>query len=174
MSSYNLRYLLTPRSVAVIGASDRAGSVGATVMRNLLSAGFRGPIWPVNLRRESVAGVRAYRTPTQVPAVPGLVFICIPASVIPALIAELGARGTRAAIVLSAGLECLAESGATLSAEMLQAARRCGLRILGPNCIGLLVPGIGLNASFAHLGAHAGGIAFVAQSGALTTDMIDS
>jgi acetyltransferase len=173
MSSFNLKYLLTPRSVVVVGASDRPGSVGATVMRNLLGAGFRGPIWPVNLRRESVAGVRAYRTPTQLPAVPDLAVICTPAPGVPGLIAELGARGTRAAIVLSAGLECQAESGGTLGAEMLQAARRYGLRILGPNCIGLLVPGIGLNASFAHIGAHPGGIAFVAQSGALTTAMLD-
>jgi len=173
MSSYNLKYLLTPRSVAVVGASDRPGSVGATVMRNLVAGGFHGPLWPVNLRRKSVAGVPAYRTPAQLPAVPDLAVICTPAPTIPALIAELGARGTRAAIVLSAGLECPAESGGTLSEKMLQAARRHRLRILGPNCIGLLVPGIGLNASFAHLGAHAGGIAFVAQSGALTTAMLD-
>ena len=173
MSSYNLKHLLTPRSVAVIGASDRPGSVGATVIRNLMSGGFRGPIWPVNLRRDAVTGVRCYRTPAQLPAVPDLAVLCTPGPSIPALIAELGALGTRAAIVLSAGLECPAEGGGTLGARMLQAARRYRLRILGPNCIGLLVPGVGLNASFAHLGAHPGGIAFVAQSGALTTAMLD-
>jgi acetyltransferase len=173
MSSYNLKYLLMPRSVAVIGASDRAGSVGATVMRNLLSGGFRGPVWPVNLRHDSVAGMRAYCTPAELPAVPDLAVICTPAPGIPALIAELGVRGVRAAAVLSAGLECPAESGGTLAASMLLAARRHGLRILGPNCIGMLVPGIGLNASFAHLGARTGSIAFVAQSGALTTAMLD-
>jgi len=173
MSSYNLTYLLTPRSVAVVGASDRPGSVGATVMRNLLGGGFRGPVWPVNLRHDSVAGGRAYRTPALLPEAPELAVICTPAPAIPGLIAELGARGTRAAIVLSAGLEAPVESGGTLSARMLQAARRHGLRILGPNCIGLLTPGIGLNASFAHCGARAGGIAFVAQSGALTTAMLD-
>jgi acetyltransferase len=173
MSGYNLKYLFTPGSVAVVGASDRPGSVGATVMRNLLGGGFRGPVWPVNLRRDSVAGVPAYRTPAQLPAVPELAVICTPAPGIPALIAELGARGTRAAVVLSAGLDRPAQGGGTLGVKMLQEARRYGLRILGPNCIGLLVPGIGLNASFAHLGAHAGGIAFVAQSGALTTAMLD-
>jgi acetyltransferase len=173
MSSHNLQYLMAPRSVALVGASDREGSVGATVMRNLLTGGFRGSVWPLNLRRGSVAGVRAYRTPAELPETPDLAVICTPAAGVPKLIAELGARGTRAAIVLSTGLEAPAEGGGTLGAVMLQAARRCGLRILGPNCIGLLVPGIGLNASFAHLGARAGGIAFVAQSGALTTAMLD-
>ena len=173
MSSYNLKHLLAPRSVAVVGASDRPGSVGATVMRNLLGGGFRGPVWPVNLRRDSVAGERAYRTVGQLPGVPDLAVICTPAPAIPGLIRDLGAFGTRAAIVLSAGLEGRVAGGGTLAASMLLAARRYGLRILGPNCIGLLVPRIGLNASFAHLGARSGGIAFVAQSGALTTAMLD-
>jgi acetyltransferase len=173
MSSHNLQFLLAPRSLAIIGASDRAGSVGATVMRNVLAGGFRGPVWPVNLRRAAVAGIPAYATPAQLPATPDLAVICTPAASIPGLIAQLGARGTGAAIVLSAGLEAAAEGGGTLAAAMSAAARRSGLRLLGPNCIGLLVPGIGVNASFAHLGAQAGAIAFVAQSGALTTAMLD-
>ena len=173
MSSHNLQYLLAPRSVAVVGASDRPGSVGATVLRNLIHGGFRGPIWPVNLKRATVAGLPAYATPAQLPAAPELAVICVPAHCIPALIADLGARGTRAAVVLSAGLQAPAASGGTLGEAMLRAARATTLRILGPNCIGLLVPGIGLNASFAHLNARPGGIAFVAQSGALTTAMLD-
>jgi len=142
-------------------------------MRNLLSGGFRGPTWPVNLRRETVAGMPAYATIRQLPAAPDLAVICTPAASVPDLIADLGACGTRAAVVLSAGLEAAAAGGGTLGAATLQAARRHALRILGPNCIGLIVPGIGLNASFAHLGARPGGIAFVAQSGALTTAMLD-
>jgi len=173
VSSHHLEYLLAPQSLAVIGASDRPGSVGAQVWRNLMSGGFRGPTWPVNLRRETVAGLRAYASIEQLPAAPDLAVICTPASSVPGLIADLGARGTRAAVVLSAGLDAAAAGGGTLGAAMLQAARRHALRILGPNCIGLIVPGIGLNASFAHLGARPGGIAFVAQSGALTTAMLD-
>ncbi|HYC10206.1 MAG TPA: CoA-binding protein, partial [Steroidobacteraceae bacterium] len=111
MSSYNLEHLLAPASVAVVGASDRPGSVGATVWRNLLAGGFRGALWPVNRRHAVVAGVRAYTTPAQLPGVPDLAVICTPAPGIPALIGELGARGTRAAIVLSAGLEGAADSG---------------------------------------------------------------
>ncbi|HVN46854.1 MAG TPA: bifunctional acetate--CoA ligase family protein/GNAT family N-acetyltransferase [Steroidobacteraceae bacterium] len=173
VSSHHLEYLFSPRSLAVIGASDRAGSIGATVMRNVLAGGFRGPVWPVNLHHRQVAGVHAYATPAQLPATPDLAVICTPAPTIPGLIAALGARGTRAAVVLSAGLDAPAEHGGTLAAAMLAAARRHALRILGPNCIGLIVPGAGLNASFAHLGAHAGGIAFVAQSGALISAMLD-
>lgn len=174
MSGHNLKYLLAPGSVAVIGGSDRAGSVGATVMRNLLAGGFHGPIWPVNPRHATVAGARAFPSAAQLPATPDLAVICTPAATVPGIVAQLGARGCRAAVVLSAGLERPAADGTTLGAAMLRTARGCGLRILGPNCIGLLVPGIGLNASFAHLPTvRAGNIAFVAQSGALTTAMLD-
>jgi len=173
MSRRNLRQLFAPRSVAVIGASDRAHSVGATVMRNLRQDGFGGPVWPVNPRHATLGGQRCYATVAQLPETPDLALVCTPAESVPGVIAELGARGTRAAIVLSAGLERAAPGGETLSAAMLKAARPYCLRILGPNCIGVLVPGIGLNASFAHLGAHTGSLAFVAQSGALTTAMLD-
>src|SRR5919109_2478752 len=167
MSRRNLEHLFNPGSVALVGASARAHSVGATVMRNLLEGGFAGPIWPVNIKRAEVAGRRAYRTVAELPGAPDLAVVCTPASSIPSVIAELGRRGTRAAIVISAGLEQPSAEGITLAEAMLKAAEPFTLRILGPNCIGLLVPGIGLNASFAHCDASAGNIAFVAQSGAL-------
>ncbi len=167
MTSRNLESLFKPRSIALVGASDRPHSVGATVMRNLLKGGFAGPIWPVNIRHPTVAGRRAYRTVTCLPSAPDLAVICTPAAGIPDLIAELGALGTRAAVVLSAGLE------QTVVEAMLRAARPYTLRILGPNCIGILVPRLGIDASFAHVGAAAGNLAFVAQSGALTTAMLD-
>jgi len=173
VSAHHLEYLLAPQSLAVIGASDRAGSVGAKVIDNVLSGGFRGPVWPVNLRHASVAGVRAYATPAALPAAPDLALICTPAVTIPGLIDELGAVGTRAAVVLSAGLEAAAQGGGTLATAMLRTARSHALRVLGPNCIGVIVPGIGLNASFAHVGARAGGIALIAQSGALISAMLD-
>jgi acetyltransferase len=173
MSRRNLEHLFNPGSVALVGASARAHSVGATVMRNLLEGGFAGPIWPVNIKRAEVAGRRAYRTVAELPGAPDLAVVCTPAPSIPSVIAELGRRGTRAAIVISAGLEQPSAEGITLAEAMLKAAEPFTLRILGPNCIGLLVPGIGLNASFAHCDASAGNIAFVAQSGALTTAMLD-
>lgn len=173
MSSRNLEHLFSPRSVAVIGASDRPHSVGATVMRNLLRGGFGGPVWPVNLRHGTVAGRQAYPTVEALPAAPDLAVICTPASTVPELVTALGSRGTRAAVVITAGLEQPTPAGGTLAAAMLQAAKPFQLRILGPNCIGLLVPRIGLDASFAHVGASPGGLAFVAQSGALTTALLD-
>lgn len=173
MSRRNLEHLFRPRSVALVGASDRPHSVGATVTQNLLHGGFAGPVWPVNIRHPQVAGVRAYRTVAELPATPELAVLCTPAQTIPGLIADLGARGTRACIVITSGLEAQMPGGQSLGTAMLKAAKPYTLRILGPNCIGLLVPGIGLNASFAHVGARSGHLAFIAQSGALTTAMLD-
>src|SRR6187431_1284923 len=131
MSSRNLEYLLAPCSVALIGASDRPGSVGAKVMRNLLDGEFDGSIWPVNVRRTTIAGQRAYRSVRDLPAVPELAVICTPASTVPGVIRELGEVGTRAAVVITSGLEAPAPGGGTLSAAMLEAARPYKLRILG-------------------------------------------
>jgi acetyltransferase len=173
VSSRNLEHLLAPRSVALIGASDRAGSVGATVMRNLITGGFDGPVWPVNLRHAQIGGRVAYRGVADLPAAPDLAVICTPAPSVPQVVSELGARGTRAAVVITAGLEAPAPGGGTLAQAMLAAAKPYTLRILGPNCLGLLQPRIGLNASFAHAAALPGNLAFIAQSGALATAMLD-
>ncbi len=174
MSIRNLEYLLAPRSVAVIGASDRPGSVGATVMRNLLAGGFKGPVWPVNPKHEQVAGQVAYANVRALPQVADLAVICTPPATVPELVAELGARGTRAAVVMTAGMAAATDRrGRRLMQQMLDAARPHLLRILGPNCVGLLVPGLGLNASFAHTGTTAGPLAFVSQSGALVTAVLD-
>jgi acetyltransferase len=174
MSVRNLEHLFRPASLAVIGASDRPQSLGATVIRNLLDGGFSGPIWPVNPKYASVAGRRTYPDVARLPAAPDLAVICTPPVVVPEVIDALGKRGTRAAIVLTAGLSRgKTGDGRTLTAAMLDAARPFLLRILGPNCVGLLVPGAKLNASFAHACALPGRIAFVSQSGALTTAMLD-
>ena len=166
--------MLRPRSVAVIGASDRPNSVGATVIRNVLEGGFDGPVWPVNLRHSVVAGQKAYRTVDKLPEPADLAVICTPPQTVPGLVAELGTSGTRAAAVLTAGLDDEhLDDGRTATQAMLDAARPHCLRLLGPNCVGLLVPGIGLNASFAHVNARPGELAFISQSGALTTAMLD-
>ncbi|MFN3295484.1 CoA-binding protein, partial [Caldimonas sp.] len=174
MSIRNLDAMFRPASVAVIGASDREGSLGRLVMHNLQAGGFAGPVWPVHPRREFVAGQRAWPSVAALPGVPDLAVLCTPAPTVPALVAELGARGTRAAVVLSAGLGSVsADGGRSLRQAMLEAARPYLLRILGPNCVGLLVPGWRLNASFAHTGARPGSLAFVSQSGALATGLLD-
>src|SRR5450830_582227 len=175
MSIRNLEHLFRPASVAVIGASDRPGSVGATVWRNLAAGGFQGPIWPVNRKHRSVGGVAAYARVADLPAPPELAVICTPAATVPGLIGQLGQAGCRAAVVLSGGMDGPGEDGRSLRSVMLEAARPFLLRILGPNCVGLLVPRLGLNASFAPAAAapSPGKLAFVSQSGALVTAVLD-
>ena len=174
MSVRNLEGLFHPRSVAVIGASERPGSVGAVVLANLLAGGFKGPIWPVNRAHATVDGKPAWHDVESLPQAPDLAVICTPAATVPALMEQLARKGTRAAIVITSGLKQSAGEGqATLERQMLDAARPQLLRVLGPNCIGALSPAIGLNASFAPGNARAGGLAFVTQSGALATAMLD-
>ncbi len=174
MSIRNLDFALKPRSIALIGASERRTSIGRKLLENLLDGGFAGPILPVNQNRDSVLGVPAYRSVADLPSVPDLAVIATPATTVPALIDALGRRGTRAAVVISAGFAELAQAGgAALQQQMLTAAQPHLLRIIGPNCVGILVPGAHLNASFAPLTPRAGGIAFVTQSGALLTAVLD-
>jgi acetyltransferase len=174
MSIRNLRYLFAPHSVAVIGASQRPHSVGETVLRNMTGGNFKGQIFPVNPKYDELAGYKTYARVSDLPVVPELAVICTPPATVPGLIGELGACGTRAAIVLTAGLDAIKDrQGNSLKQVMLAAAKPYLLRILGPNCVGLLVPGIGLNASFAHTSAAPGRIAFVSQSGALVTGVLD-
>lgn len=174
MTVRNLEYLFRPKSIAVIGASDREASIGAIVTRNLLAGGFSGSVYPVSLRHSSIAGHRAFRDVTSLPEAPDLAVIATPPATVPAIISELGAKGGRAAIVLAAGLaNTRDEQGRSLAQAMLDAAQPHLLRILGPNCVGLLVPGLGINASFAHAAALPGNLAFVSQSGGLTTAVLD-
>lgn len=167
MSIRHLDHLFDPACVAVIGASQRTGSVGATVWRNLNADGFQGRRFAVNPKHTSFDGVPVYPRVAALPEVPELAVVCTPPAAVPGVIAELGAAGTRAAVVLTAGLDKAQRQA------MLDAARPHVLRILGPNCIGMLVPHRGLNASFAHVDALPGELAFVTQSGALMTAMLD-
>lgn len=174
MTTRNLNKLFRPQSIAVIGASNRPGAVGNIVMHNILAGGFEGPVMPVNPKSEAIAGVLAYPDVNHLPKAPDLAIICTPPEPIPGLISDLGAVGTRAAIVLTAGLDAVKTStGQSVTQAMLDAAKPHLLRILGPNCLGALIPGIGLNASFSHLPALPGNIAFVSQSGALCTAVLD-
>ncbi|MDB5859528.1 MAG: hypothetical protein JWQ76_3217 [Ramlibacter sp.] len=167
MSIRHLERLLEPRSVVVVGASDRADSVGGTVWRNLQAGAFAGPRFAVNPRHASIAGIPVFARLADLPQVPDLAVLCTPPDTVVELIAELGRLGTRAAVVMTAGLT------AAQKKAMLDAARPHLLRVLGPNCLGLLSPHLGLNASFAHIPALPGDVAFVSQSGALVTAVLD-
>jgi acetyltransferase len=174
MTVRNLEHLFRPKSVAVVGASPRPLSIGGVVMRNLLAGGFEGPVLPVNPRHSAVAGVMAFPSVNDLPVAPELGVVCTPPEAVPAVIRDLGAKGTKAAVVLTAGLgDIVGPDGRPLTQHMLDAARPNLLRILGHNCVGLIVPGVKLNASFAHVAALPGQIAFVSQSGALCTAVLD-
>jgi acetyltransferase len=174
MTIRHLDALFRPCSVAVIGASDRPHSAGGGLIRNLLRGGFTGKVIPVNPKRSSAAGLEACRHVAALPLAPDLAVICTPASTVPDLVEELAELGTRAVVVLAAGMSAATPGDErSLQQRMLDAARPHLLRILGPNCLGLIVPGAGLNASFAHIGALPGRLAFVSQSGALCSAVLD-
>ena len=176
MSIRGLDALLHPRSIAVIGASNRKDSVGGVLFRNLLLGGYGGVISPVNPKHQSIQGVRAYASVRDLDAAvrPDLGVVCTPAASVPGVIHELGEAGARAAVVITAGLRDVeGPGGDSYEAGMMAAARAHGIRILGPNCVGFLAPGSGLNCSFAHIGARPGRLAFLSQSGGLTTAVLD-
>ncbi|MBF0132230.1 MAG: bifunctional acetate--CoA ligase family protein/GNAT family N-acetyltransferase [Magnetococcales bacterium] len=174
MSIKYLKSMFKPSSVAVLGASNRPGSIGSLICRNLIQGGFNGPIMPVNPKHESVGGIFAYPSVEALPKIPDLAVICTPPKTVPKLIEKLIQREVRAAIVITAGLQLHHdEHGTNLRDVILNMSRKGGLRLLGPNCLGLLVPSIGLNASFSHIAAKPGHIAFVSQSGAMCTAVLD-
>ncbi|MEM9664793.1 MAG: bifunctional acetate--CoA ligase family protein/GNAT family N-acetyltransferase [Bacteroidota bacterium] len=163
----------SPKHVAVVGASDRVGSVGRTVLWNLLSNPFGGTVYPVNPKRSSVLGIRSYPDLESLPESVDLVVICTPAPTVPGLIRASAAMGVPAAVVISAGFKETGEEGRRLEQEVLEEARRGGMRIIGPNCLGVMRPISGLNATFAGSMARKGNVAFLSQSGALLTAILD-
>jgi acetyltransferase len=174
MSIENLDRILAPRRIAVIGASNREGSVGHAVFNNLLSSGFDGVVYPINPHRESVGGVQAYPDIASVPHTPDLAVFCTPAPTVPGLARAACAAGVKGLLVLSAGFGEGSGSGVGLREELREILREHpGARMIGPNCLGVMAPGIGLNATFARFGPNDGRIAFISQSGALCTSVLD-
>lgn len=174
MSLKTIEQLLKPHSIAVIGASNQPNRPGNAVMRNLLQGQFDGPIMPVTPHYKSVNGVLAYRSIDELPIVPDLAIICTRATRVPAIILQLGRKGTRNAIVIAAGLDNLfTAQGTNLQEQMLAIGKEWGVRILGPDSLGILVPELGLNASYAHINAAPGKIAVVSQSSAVCVTLLD-
>ena len=167
MTIRNLEHALRPRSIAVIGASDEPGSVGQKLTGNVLSGGFSGPVYLVNPKHRRIAGRDGFLSIDEMPETPELAAIATPPDTIPSLIGALGAKGTSAAVVVTAGL------GPELRQTMLNAARPTCLRIIGPNCLGLWVPALGVNANFGMAKPAPGKLAFLSQSGALVGGVLD-
>jgi len=173
MSVRNLDKLFTPRSVALIGATARPGSVGAIVLRNLRRAGFTGELMLVNPHHDTIDGLTAYPDVASLVHAPDLAVIVTPAETVPGLVCELAARGTRAAVIITAGFGELGQRGQTPQQAALDAAKPHLLRLVGPNCLGIMVPRLRLDATFSHLVPAPGDIAFLSQSGAMITAMLD-
>ncbi|HWP84358.1 MAG TPA: bifunctional acetate--CoA ligase family protein/GNAT family N-acetyltransferase [Terriglobia bacterium] len=171
--SHALDVFFRPETVAVIGASETPGSVGRAVLSNLISHPFGGIVFPVNPKRRSVLGIRAYASVRDVPEEIDLAVIATPAATVPGIIRECGEKSVRGAIILSAGFRELGAPGRALEEEVLAEARRGGLRIIGPNCLGLMSPVSGLHATFASTTAIPGSVGFLSQSGALCTAVLD-
>ena len=169
MSPSNLDFIFRPRSTAVIGASNREGSVGRALFSNVLMNSYTGVVYPVNMTAKSVLGVKAYQTVLQIPDEVDLAVLIIPALAVPAVLAECGQKKVKGAVVISAGFKELGPNGAQLELAVRDRARKYGIRLIGPNCFGVIdsSPQVRLNATFGRFMPAFGNIALVSQSGAV-------
>src|SRR5262249_28431057 len=167
---HSLDPIFRPRSVAVFGASATPGSVGSILIRNLLGNPFGGVVYPINPKRQAVHGVRCYPGLSALPETVDLAVIATPAATVPGLVADCAARGVPSAIIISAGFSELGAEGRALEEKIRQA--RGHMRIIGPNCLGVIHPPSNLNASFAAGMARPGRIALLSQSGAICTSIL--
>lgn len=169
----DLDVFFRPASVAVIGATERSGHVGRTVLWNLISSPFGGAVYPINAKRSSVLGIKAYPNIASVPDRVELAVIMTPAATVPGVIQECVDSGVKGAVIISAGFREAGGQGLELERKILATARKGKMRIVGPNCLGVMCPISGLNATFAHTVARKGSVAFVSQSGAMCTAILD-
>ncbi|HEY3229184.1 MAG TPA: acetate--CoA ligase family protein, partial [Roseiflexaceae bacterium] len=169
----SLDAIFAPTSIAVIGATERAGSVGRTILWNLISNPFGGTVFPVNPERRSVLGIKAYPSVAALPEPVDLAVVVNPAPTVPGVIAACVDAGVKGAIIISAGFRETGVAGAALEQQVLAAARRDNIRLIGPNCLGVMRPISGLNATFAGAMVRPGNVGFISQSGALCTAILD-
>src|SRR5579884_3518960 len=168
-----LDVFFSPKTVALVGATENEGSVGRTILRNLIGSPFGGVVFPINPKRASVLGIKAYPNVASVPEPVDLAVVATPAKSVPEVIRECVEAGVRGAIIISAGFKEAGAAGAELERQILAEARRGKMRIIGPNCLGVMNPLTGLNATFAGTMARAGSVGFISQSGALCTAILD-
>src|SRR5580765_7175643 len=166
--------LLAPRSIAVIGASRHPGSIGYELFRNLLAFGFEGPVYPVNPSSASVAGVRAYPTLLDVPDAVDLAVVVVPAAVVPGVVHDCAQKHVRGMVIISAGFAEVGSEGKSVERQLVASARRNGMRVIGPNCLGIVstAAGVRMNATFAPDAPVAGNVAFMSQSGGLGIELM--
>ncbi|MGZ8929211.1 MAG: acetate--CoA ligase family protein, partial [Methylobacter sp.] len=173
MGPHYLSRFFTPKSVAIVGASERKDSVGYRLLLNMQEAGFKGGLYPVNHKRETLLGLKAYPDLIAIPEDPELVVIAIPASSVPGIVRQCGEKGVTSIIIITAGFAELGAEGHRLQQEILDIAHRYNIRILGPNCLGIIRPSGHLNATFADGPVKDGNLALLSQSGAICTAILD-
>jgi len=162
-----------PKNIAILGATEAPGTVGRTTLWNLISSPFGGAVFPVNPKRDSVLGIKAYKSVKEIPAEVDLAVVVTNSKLIPGLIKECGEIGCKSAVVISAGFKEAGPEGVELERQLLENARNADMRIIGPNCLGIMVPPSGVNATFAAGMARNGSVGFLSQSGALCTAVLD-
>ncbi|MBI9039356.1 MAG: bifunctional acetate--CoA ligase family protein/GNAT family N-acetyltransferase [Bacteroidales bacterium] len=174
MGISKLKNIFRPKRIAVIGVSPKPNSVGGITLKNLVSGGFRGVVYPVNPKHEAVLGITCFPNVNSLPKTPNLAIICTPAATVPGLVRECGEAGILGIIIMSAGFKEAGEQGKKLEEKIQEEISRFnGMRIIGPNCLGIILPGLQINASFANGMPKPGNVAFISQSGALCTSILD-
>ncbi|MBW9266311.1 MAG: bifunctional acetate--CoA ligase family protein/GNAT family N-acetyltransferase [Candidatus Thiodiazotropha sp. (ex. Lucinisca nassula)] len=173
MQSHYLTSLFSPKSIAMFGASDRKNSVGEVVFKNLISSGFKGDIYPINLKHDKVQGIKAYKSIEAINKPVELAVVATPAKTIPAIVQACGEHGVKSMIILSAGFRESGTAGRRLEDKIVELAKDYGMRFIGPNCLGLIRPDQGINITFGNNNAAPGNLALVSQSGAICTAILD-
>ena len=173
MKKHHLHKVFEPQSIAIVGASDREGSVGKQILKNILDSGFAGRIYPVNLKHETVQGLPAYKSIRAINHPVDLAVIAIPAEAIPDVMRQCGDRSVGSVVILSAGFAETGRTGRLLQNEIVDIARTYNIPLVGPNCLGVIRPRVGLNATFAKSRIATGHVALIAQSGAFCTALLD-
>ena len=173
MVTLNLDKIFNPKTVAIVGASDVEGSVGYAIVKNLTQQGYKGKVYFVNIRKPEILGVKTYPTVNEIPEAVDLAMIATPAKTVPDVMEECGRAGVKGAIIVSAGFKEIGPEGKALGQRVLEKAKRYGIRVIGPNCIGVMRPRINLNATFVNKVPKPGKVAFLSQSGALGSAILD-
>ncbi len=173
MGPHYLSRFFTPKSIAIVGASERPDSVGHRILSNMIATEFKGALYPINHKRETILGIKAYPDLLALHEIPELVVIATPAATVPGLLRQCGEKGVSAVIIITAGFAELGEQGQHLQQEILDIARRFSIRIIGPNCLGVIRPSARLNATFGDGLIKDGHLALLSQSGAVCTAILD-
>ena len=171
----NIEAVFNPKSIAIIGASARDGSVGKTTFQNLLSGGYKGVLYPVNLKADSILGVKCYPRILDIPDAVDMAVIIVPADVVADTLEECGKKGVKGAIVITAGFKEIGPEGLKMEKKVVEVAQKHNIALVGPNCLGIINtdPLVSMNASFGRFMPNNGKIAFISQSGALCTAVLD-